>query len=160
MKMRFTDIDKWKDTWFRRLSPLGKLLYLYVIDNCDPAGFIEIDAPVVILYTKMNVTEKDILNFMDSLEPKVKKFKDYIYYVPNFIRFQYKGELKPNYNPHKAVFKRLIHYGCSIDSDLNIIVNPTLAQGLPKPSRLGLGLGYGLGNGKEEERDAIHSRGF
>ncbi len=43
MATRFTETNKWKDKWFRSLDPLEKVLFIYLIDNCDNAGFIEID---------------------------------------------------------------------------------------------------------------------
>jgi hypothetical protein len=164
MKMRFTDIDKWRDPWFRNLSPTQKLVYLYLLDNCDHAGFIEIDAPIVLLYLRLESTyqEEELYTLLDLLSPKVIEFKQHIYYIKNFIRFQYKGELKENYNPHKAVFKRLAHYGVYLDENYEIKKdNSRLAQGLPKPPRLGLGLGLGLGNNnRKETRDELHSKGF
>lgn len=164
MKMRFTDIDKWRDPWFRNLTASQKIVYLYLLDNCDHAGFIEIDAPIVLLYLRLDdkLTEEDLFMYIDLLSPKVVEFKTNIYYIKNFIRFQYKGELKENYNPHKAVFKRLAHYGVYLDEDYEIKkINSKLAQGLPKPPRLGLGLGIGLGNNnRKETRDELHSKGF
>ena len=43
MPKRFTESEKWKGPWFHKLSPAGKLFYLYVHDQCDLAGFWEID---------------------------------------------------------------------------------------------------------------------
>lgn len=43
MSFRFTDTEKWKDKWFRKLKAPEKLLFMYLMDNCDMAGFIEID---------------------------------------------------------------------------------------------------------------------
>jgi len=35
---RFTETEKWRDPWFRKLSAGAKLAFLYIIDNCDNAG--------------------------------------------------------------------------------------------------------------------------
>ena len=43
MAYRFTDTNKWHDAWFSSLKPLEKLLFNYLCDNCDIAGFIEIN---------------------------------------------------------------------------------------------------------------------
>ena len=43
MKKRFTDCDKWRDPWFRRLSVQAKLVWLWLLDNCDNAGVIDVD---------------------------------------------------------------------------------------------------------------------
>ena len=39
MAYRFTDTGKWSDSWFIELSPTAKLLFMYICDNCDVAGF-------------------------------------------------------------------------------------------------------------------------
>ena len=41
MSYRFTNTDKWSDAWFLELKPIEKLLFMYLCDNCDIAGFIE-----------------------------------------------------------------------------------------------------------------------
>ena len=43
MSYRFTNTDKWNDSWFCELTQIQKLLFIYLCDNCDIAGFIEIN---------------------------------------------------------------------------------------------------------------------
>ena len=48
MSMRLTDTGKWlTDRWFRKLDDREKLLFLWLCDNCDCAGFLEWDPEVV-----------------------------------------------------------------------------------------------------------------
>ena len=42
MSKRFTDTEKWGDSWFQNLQPVEKLLFYYLIDKVDNAGFYEI----------------------------------------------------------------------------------------------------------------------
>jgi hypothetical protein len=42
MTRRFTETDKWQDEWFLSLPFEAKLLFLYLCDNCDCAGFWEV----------------------------------------------------------------------------------------------------------------------
>jgi len=42
MSYRVTDTDKWNDTWFNTLSPNAKLLFFFLVENCDNAGFYEV----------------------------------------------------------------------------------------------------------------------
>jgi len=41
---RITHTEKWQDVWFKNLSIEGKLLFCYLIDNCDKAGFYNLDS--------------------------------------------------------------------------------------------------------------------
>ena len=43
MAYRFTNTEKWNDAWFCELRPLTKILFLYLCDQCDIAGFLEIN---------------------------------------------------------------------------------------------------------------------
>jgi hypothetical protein len=43
MAYRFTNSDKWNDVWFLDLKPMSKMLFIYLCDNCDIAGFIEVN---------------------------------------------------------------------------------------------------------------------
>ena len=43
MAYRFTNTDKWGDKWFFELKPNEKLLFMYLYENCDIAGFIEVN---------------------------------------------------------------------------------------------------------------------
>ena len=42
MAYRFTDTNKWRDAWFLDLAPMEKLLWVYLYENCDIAGFYEV----------------------------------------------------------------------------------------------------------------------
>jgi len=51
---RFTDSEKWRDPWFRRLPTEYKLLWLYLLDECDVSGVWKVDlelATMIIGYT-------------------------------------------------------------------------------------------------------------
>jgi len=48
MGIRFTETEKWADKLFRKWKPETKLLFLFIVDNCDCAGFWEIDLELVL----------------------------------------------------------------------------------------------------------------
>ena len=47
MAKRLTDTTKWTNRAFRAMPDKFKLLYLYLLDNCDAAGVIRIDLDLV-----------------------------------------------------------------------------------------------------------------
>jgi hypothetical protein len=98
---RFTDTEKWRDPWFRKLTPEVKLFWLYLCDNCDASGVIDIDRDHV---------EFSIGSVVDW-ETTVSQLKDRLVTLSNgklwlkkFIAFQY-GELSDTCKPHLNVIK-------------------------------------------------------
>jgi len=101
---RFTDTAKWTDPWFRRLSGQAKMLWMYAVDHCNPAGVVEIDLAFVSLDTGLKISESHIKELGDRLETNGQKF-----IIPKFIYFQY-NKISRDCRPHIKVFE-------AIDSD-------------------------------------------
>ncbi len=131
MSKRFTDTEKWKRPWFRNLPAPYREFWIYILDNCDLAGFWYVDYELAsfILGQKIdslqakNLFKKQIVVMTDDSKETPASEK---WFIPDFLKFQY-GELKPNNNLHRAVLSIL---------DKN---KPTLisapGQGLISPSR-------------------------
>jgi len=56
---RYTNPERWSTPRFRKLSAMTKLLYLYLLDNCDWAGFLEIDSERIAFDTGISIDEVD-----------------------------------------------------------------------------------------------------
>lgn len=41
--IRITKPDKWKDAFFLNLKPFEKLIFIYFYENCDDAGFLDVN---------------------------------------------------------------------------------------------------------------------
>lgn len=108
---RFTQTEKWKDGWFRKLKPEMKLLWLYCLDNCDNAGVIELDREMTVFCIGSNIdwtkTEEVFKNRIQSFTGKNGTEKKWI---PALIHFQ-NGNLNPHSPPHRAVINLLKQYG-------------------------------------------------
>ena len=62
MAKRFTDTDKWKKPFIRGLKSEYKILWLYILDECDHAGVWQVDFDVAkIKIGEPNITEQDAL---------------------------------------------------------------------------------------------------
>jgi hypothetical protein len=92
-KKRQTVTDKWGDPWFMNLSPQSKLLWLYLLDNCDYVGIYEYNE--VLLRVQIGFTDKvDVKKHFSDLGDKIEWFEgSKKLWVKNFIRVQY-GELE------------------------------------------------------------------
>lgn len=107
MAKRFTDSEKWKKRFFKKLCCKYKLLWLYILDDCNHAGIWDIDLEVAGLRVGEEFKEKEVLNiFKDNVIPIDSDEK---WFVPKFIEFQY-GELNPESRVHQSVIKILDKY--------------------------------------------------
>ena len=107
MAKRMKDTDKWKKRFVRELSPQHKLLWFYILDDCNHAGIWEVDIEVASIRFGYELVY-DMLpkEFLDKVVIFDNGDK---WFIPDFIDFQY-GELNPNSNVHKSVIALLNKY--------------------------------------------------
>lgn len=102
-----TDTDKWKKRFVRELSPQHKLLWFYILDDCNHAGIWDVDLEVASIRVGFDLSHD---NLPSSFGEKVISFDNGDkWFIPEFIDFQY-GELNPNSNVHKSVIALLEKY--------------------------------------------------
>lgn len=82
------------------------MLWLYILDNCDHAGVIELYLDLAAADTKIKIEDSHFQEIADKLH-QVSERK---YWVKGFIRFQY-GKLSKDCKPHKPVFDSLERHG-------------------------------------------------
>ena len=107
MAKRFTDTNKWRKPFIRGLQGAYKLLWFYILDDCDHAGIWIVD---------MEVAEIRIGEPMD-IEKAIQLFSDKIYifdngerwFISDFIEFQY-GVLSETNRAHNSVINILMKY--------------------------------------------------
>lgn len=104
MAKRFTDTDKWKKPFIRSLEAPYKLLWFYILDDCDHAGIWQVDFEVACIRTGQPVSEKIAIQlFGDRVEIFDNGTK---WFLRDFIFFQY-GELNPKNRLHLSVINIL-----------------------------------------------------
>jgi hypothetical protein len=135
---RFTETDKWRDAWYRGLSPVHKCLWNYFVDNCDQAGVIDPDWELISFQIGAQVSELDLCRFEKQLDrlPSGKLF------IAGFVAFQY-GQLSTDCKPHKPVFAALERHGIKIER---------VSKGYPK------GIQYLQEKDKEKEKEKDKDR--
>ena len=101
---RFTDNEKWKKRFFKSLSTVNKLFFLYILDECDNAGIwhveLEIAEPRIGEKLNLESAKKELGKHIFEFDDGEKWF------IPFFIDFQY-GSLNPSVNAHKSVIDKL-----------------------------------------------------
>jgi len=106
MAKRFTATDKWEDAWFRQLSPVSKLFWLFLVDRCNVAGVWKTDYGLASFCIGAPVDAK-ILN---TFTGRIEKLNGNKLWIVGFVEFQY-GCLNEDVHPHRPVIKILAKYG-------------------------------------------------
>ncbi len=99
---RFTAPEKWNDEWFSNLKPIEKLVFLYLVDKCDNAGFFEINKRIDAFL--IGVTEDE---FMANLRALKKTYVASVdgrkVWIKNYLKYQKNLPLNPENNAHKQI---------------------------------------------------------
>ena len=86
MAKRFTDSEKWKDVWFSDLSNDEKIVWLFLLDDCNHAGVWQVNLRRLNFECRTNYTLDDLYQFLKS---RVCRLSEEKWFIPKFISFQY-----------------------------------------------------------------------
>ncbi len=104
-KMRFTDIEKWKDPWFMGLPSRFKLLWLFLVDNCDNAGVWAVNEMLATVQVGEVIDWKEAVDVMSARIRPIDGGRKW--YLVKFIRFQQPRGLNPTNPAHEQVLRLL-----------------------------------------------------
>lgn len=85
MAKRLTDTKKWGDDWYLSLSNDYRIIWQWLLDNCDHAGFCKRSMTLLNLMCRTSVSEEDMLREMSG---RVCTLNDN-WFIPKFLKFQY-----------------------------------------------------------------------
>lgn len=149
MAYRFTNTDKWEDSWFSELKPLEKLLFIYLCDNCDIGGFIEVVPKR--WANDIGVEKAKIEGALEGLQRGLTYSlgKDCVY-LRNFLKHQKNTPLDPERNPaHRGIIKRFETYSLKFNiisiNDFILEEKEGATKGLRSPIGNGKGIGKEIG---------------
>lgn len=154
MPRRFTVTEKWtQDKWFMELSAPAKLMFIFLYENCDCAGFWEINIKEAAYRIALN--EETVYQAFKDIE-KCYVRDDRFCVIVSFLHHQRNLPLNPENKAHIGILNRLIsHPGLyeslkiRWESKGYIQGERTLwSQAPSKPLPRGYGNGKGNGNGK------------
>jgi hypothetical protein len=106
MAKRFTDTNKWNKPFIRGLQAPYKLLWLYILDECDHAGIWQVDIEVARIKIGLEFTPMEALKYFDNNILPISNGEKW--FIKDFIEFQY-GELNESNRAHASVIKILKH---------------------------------------------------
>ncbi len=116
MAKRFICTDMFKKQFIRSLDAPYKLLWIYILSDCNHAGIWEVDFEVCEIRLGVKLKEDVALKvFIEKIIPLDNGLK---WFIPDFVLFQY-GELKETNMATKSVITVLKKYNL-IDENLTI----------------------------------------
>lgn len=141
---RFTETTKWDDPWFRGLTGPQKLVFMYVCDRCNNAGFWEADEDSLLFHTKLS--KEHAQGAIKGLSRGIKEASGW-WWVRRFLRHQKNEGLNATNPAHKQIIALLCEQlkRFSIVPEFQEFVAPY--QGLLSP--------IGIGKVKEQVRRRV-----
>lgn len=107
MAKRLTDTTKWDRKNFRELSPKLKLVWLYLLDECDHAGVWHEDYEQMAFKLGVKVTREELFAAFGT---HLCELDGNRLFLPAFIDFQY-GEINESSSMHRTVVRALVKHG-------------------------------------------------
>lgn len=110
MAYRFCNTSKWHDDiWFIDLSSNEKLMFIYLCDNCDCAGFLELSLRR--LSFDLGFTPEEIKDCLRNLKKAYILSTDKrVLFLKNFLKHQKNLPLNKANQSHKGILKRFENY--------------------------------------------------
>jgi len=102
MAVKFTNTKKWDDVWFSELTMEDKVMFVYLCDMCDIAGFLEINERLIRFHTGI----EDVRGAVTSLSKSVI-YRDGYVWIMKYIKHQKNLPLNPNNNAHKGIISSM-----------------------------------------------------
>lgn len=122
MAKRFFDTDFFKKKFIRDLDAPYKLLWFYIMTDCNHAGIWEVDFEVAQIRLKVDVNENTSAEIFQGKIVKVDSGDKW--FIPSFIEFQY-GELNEKNNAHLSVIQILTKYSLLNEVAHKPLVSPS-----------------------------------
>ena len=114
MAKRYFDTGLIEQSWYQKLPPKGKALYIHLLCICDYSGIFEVNAPLMSMYIGEPITEDDIFGmFGKRVIPLLNHENKGI--ITDFVYFQQGGEINPKNPAHKGVVNSLKKNGVSLE---------------------------------------------
>lgn len=109
MAKRFRDTKLTHEVWYRKLSPVNKCAWNYILDMCDQVGMWAIDQEAMNFFVGAEVDLNDFLELVNKDKVRIEKIDDDKLFIIDFISFQY-GKLSEQSPAHKPIFLLIEKY--------------------------------------------------
>lgn len=105
MAKRLTDTEKWNDDWFISLSNDYRMIWQWLLDNCNHAGICKRSMKLLNMMCNTDILEEEMIKNMGERVILI----DNNWFIPKFLKFQYTG-LQSNKPVIVSVVKEIVKY--------------------------------------------------
>lgn len=116
MSKRFTGTDIWGQDWFLDMPNEYKLFWRYILDECDHAGFYKVNTKSFGRLIESSVDADKALSLFNVDKIRVRAVKSGLWYIEDFIVFQYGTQLNPANRVHNSILKLLAQFDLNLTS--------------------------------------------
>ena len=85
MAKRLTDTEKWNDDWYISLSNDYRVVWQWLLDNCNHAGICKRSIRLLNLMCNTSILEEELISIMEGRIV----VKENNWFIPKFLKFQY-----------------------------------------------------------------------
>jgi len=146
MSKRFIDTEIFNDSWFMDLSVNAKLLYIYMITNCDHAGIIDINWKLAELQTGIKQLVKSYESLLKELGNRLIHLRNGYYFITRFILFQYPKFPNSKVMQQRGAINRLLEF--NLFDEKNQTLNKELINSYEDDNGSDIDNGSDVDNGK------------
>jgi hypothetical protein len=143
MAKRFTDTEKWKDDWFLSLSNDYRIVWQWLLDNCNHAGICKPSINLLNMMCNTKITDEVLF---EVFKDRLLNFNSF-WFIPKFLKFQY-GSLNSKKPAVISVIKELVKHNLIhlieelLDNDYE-----TITESLPND--------YNIIKDKDKDKDKV-----
>lgn len=107
MAKRFIGTDIWNQDWFLDMPNEYKLFWNYILCECDHAGLFKVNVRMFNSLVGCNISTDRSLEYFNSDKDRVRVIKPTLWYIEDFISFQYGVQLNSANRVHKSIINLL-----------------------------------------------------
>ena len=137
MAKRYTDSEKWQDSWFTDLTNDQKIIWIYLLDHCDNAGLWKLNIKNLNYFCSTNISVEDLIFIFKE---RLTKVGEDLFLINKFCLFQYGPDFLNSKN--KAVL-----------SAINKLIQVGVIYKTTDNDTLSIGYRYPIDTPKEKEKE-------
>src|SRR5688572_5624353 len=116
MAKRFSATEIWEEDWFLDMPKDYKLFWFYMLSTCNHAGLFRVNIKRFCATNQVKVTPKKALDLFNFGKERVRLLRDDLWFIEDFISFQYGNHLNEKNNMHKSILEQLNKFNINIST--------------------------------------------